>query len=405
MQFQAIPTSALAVAVPYFLVGAVGNAFGQKCPLEITYPAPLNSNAASDNGKDGRLQFTTDAVGNWGAVWQVVEIDEGTGEAHSAILFARSTDNGANWTEASLISSATPTGGHVNWTPQISRDGGIWIASWSSNDDLGGTIGDDGDILFVRSTDGGASWAEPQPLNANAAFDEGADSSVRIFPDGEANWVAVWRSTDDLEGTIGGDWDLLYARSTDGALSWTDPRPLSSNAGVDSALDYTFTLLTDGQGNWVAAWTSEDDLGGTIGEDRDILFARSTDGGANWSDVQPLNSNAAVDIRSDSSVWLGTDGMGVLVAAWNSADDVGGTVGEDWDILFARSTDGGTSWTEVEPLNSNATIDSGNDISVKLATDGVGTWLAIWVSSDDLGGTIGNDSDILFARSTDAGVS
>ncbi len=33
-----------------------------------------------------------------------------------------------------------------------------------------------------------------------------------------------------------------------------------------------------------------------------------------------------------------------------------------------------------------------------MATDGLVTWIAVWNSEDDLGGTIGNDYDILFAR-------
>ena len=39
----------------------------------------------------------------------------------------------------------------------------------------------------------------------------------------------------------------------------------------------------------------------------------------------------------------------------------------------------------------------------RVTTDGTGIWLAVWESVDDLGATIGTDSDILVARSTNAG--
>ena len=52
------------------------------------------------------------------------------------------------------------------------------------------------------------------------------------------------------------------------------------------------------------------------------------------------------------------------------------------------------------PLNNNAAHDRGSESDPQLATDGAGTWLAVFDSPDSLGGTIGNDFDILVARGT-----
>ena len=54
--------------------------------------------------------------------------------------------------------------------------------------------------------------------------------------------------------------------------------------------------------------------------------------------------------------------------------------------------------TDPVPLNTNATSDSGWDEVPQLTTDSNGVWLALWRSRDDLGGTIGTDQDVLFAR-------
>ena len=129
---------------------------------------------------------------------------------------------------------------------------------------------------MARSTDHGATWTYPQPLNSNAATDSGFDWYPEVTTDGAGHWVAVWRSSDDLGGTMGTDEDILMARSTDHGASWTYPEPLNCNADSDSGWDYEPVITTDGAGRWVAVWYSDDTLGGSIGFDTDILAARST---------------------------------------------------------------------------------------------------------------------------------
>ena len=170
---------------------------------------------------------------------------------------------------------------------------------WYSDDSLGGTIGLDADILVSRSTDAGASWTPAGPLNTNAATDSGSDSGPHVSTDGAGNWVAAWRSSDSLGGTIGTDGDILVSRSTDAGSSWTAPAPLNTNAASDSGLDNDPQITTDAVGNWVAVWHSDDSLGGTIGTDHDILLSRSTDAGSTWTAPAPLNSNAGSDSGSD----------------------------------------------------------------------------------------------------------
>jgi subtilisin-like proprotein convertase family protein len=251
----------------------------------------------------------------------------------------------------------------------------------------------------AHSTDDGVTWSDPEALASNANNGDYA----QVATDG-TTWVAVWRSVDNLGGTIGNDLDVLVSRSTDVGVTWTDAVPLNTNAAVDSAGDDNPQITTDGAGNWVAVWASGDSLGGEIGTDPDILVSRSTDDGLTWSDPAPLNTNATSDSEEDNLPQVTTDGT-TWVAVWRSDNSLDGTIGADWDILMASSTDAGATWTDPAPLNLNAATDSGGDASPvggppvgpQLATDRAGDWVAVWGSTDSLGNTIDTDRDILFA--------
>jgi hypothetical protein len=367
-------------------------------------PAALNTNADTDSGSDRYPQVTTDGAGNWVAVWVSNETLGGTLGSDWDILVSRSADNGANWTAPGTLNTNAATDSGYDYSPQVTTDGaGNWVAVWESVDTLGGTIGSDRDILVSRSTRNGASWTAPAPLNTNAATDSGYDYSPQVTTDGADNWVAVWWSEDTLGGTIGNDSDILVSRSTDNGVAWTAPAPLNGNAWRDLASDSLPQVTTDGVGNWVAVWTSYDTSGETVGLDFDILVSRSTDNGATWTAPAPLNTNAATDSGSDSGPQVTTDGAGNWVTVWYSYDTLGGTIGSDDDILVSRSTDNGVAWTDPAPLNTNAATDSGADYNPQVTTDGVGNWVAVWYSYDTLGGSIGSDEDIVVSRSTDNG--
>jgi len=363
-----------------------------------TAPAALNTNAATDSGSDMRPQVTTDGAGHWVAVWDSNDTLGGTIGTDPDILVARSTDNGVTWTAPAALNTDAATDGWGDWCPEVATDGaGHWVAVWWSFARFGGNPLGDWDIVVARSTDNGATWTAPAALNTNAGSDSGDDEYPQVATDGGSNWVAVWYSTDDLGGTIGTDWDTLVARSTDNGATWTAPVALNTNATTDSGTDRQSQVATDGGGNWMAVWESNDDLGGTIGTDYDILVARSTNNGATWTAPAALNTNAATDSGSDMAPQVTTDGGGNWVAVWCSTDSLGGTIGGDVDILVARSTNTGATWTAPAALNSNAATDSGNDYNPQAATDGGGNWMAVWESDDSLGGTIGTDWDILYA--------
>ena len=343
-----------------------------------TSPAPLTVDAVP-----GALpQVVTDGAGTWITNW-----------ISSGIRVSRSFDEGATWSTPILLSpqagSSSLYGGHP---ARLATDRtGIWVAVWNSGTSAGN--------LTSFSSDNGASWSVPAGLDPDAASDRRQDYPASVSTDGFGSWIAVWssRSSDSFD-QYGLDRDLLFVRSTDGGRTWNAPDALYPSARTDTGDDSEAALSVADNGDWIAVWTFTPRFHGGGHADKDILFALSSDGGATWSDATLLNANADTDEGDDTSPVVAAIGSGHWMAAWTSTDGLGGRLGSDPDILFAVSTSGRRMWPEPAPLHANAAEDPGG-ILPHLATDGRGTSIAIWYERRSDGGSFA-----LVARSDDNGV-
>jgi hypothetical protein len=165
----------------------------------------------------------------------------------------------------------------------------------------------------------------------------------------------------------------------------------SARAQLPDALDDPFVLdvapsyisvtriATDGSGSWIAVWDRWDAVGG----EPDIVYSRSVDGGLTWSAPAPVDANAGSDTSYDQAPLLAMDGTGTAVVVWN----------RDADVAFARSTDGGLTWSAPTLLAGSA-----NTFGHDIATDGAGTWVVTWTAEPA-------DYEIQVVRSTDGGAS
>ncbi len=370
--------------------------------FNFTSASVLNDYATSDSVDEFEPRLVTDGTGNWIAYWRSEENIGGTTGTDFDIVYATSDDNGANWSAAATLNSNATSDTESDSGPDIVTDGnGIWVAVWQSGDDLSSTIGNDVDILFARSTNNGSSWSTAAPLNSNADTDSGNDTSPRLATDGNGNYIAVWSSTDTLSSTIGADSDILFSTSDNHGVTWSAPEALASNAASDSGIDSDVKIQTDDSGNWIVVWESDDTLTSTIGSDDDLLFSLSTNNGGDWSTEAILNTNAASDSGNDSEPTFATDKSGNWIVVWTSSDSLVSTIGTDFDILFTRSTNNGTSWSSPAALNSNFAGTLG-DIQPHIAYGG-GEFFVTWSSFDSLSSTIGIDLDIFGSRSTDGG--
>lgn len=327
--------------------------------------------------------IATDQAGNWVAVWSGFTLPDFDA---LEIWTARSSDGGITWTDPALLAEDATS----YEVPKIATGGnGTWGALWTSRDapSCGFFCGTNSapevlvpgaGIVFARSTDAGASWSTPTVLSSNPPGAEN-QRGQKLATDGAGTWLAVWM-TDD---TVGTDWDLLFSVSTDDALTWSVPAPLNTNAASDTGTDSNPDIGFN-DGTWITAWNSNDPLGGTLGSDYDVLYATSTDGGVTWSAPSALAPNAASASGDDRYPSIRADGPGAWLAAWTSDDSLGGTLGTDWDILKSRSDDDGATWSSVSALNWEAATDASGiaDTLSGLARSDAGDWVAAWSRID-----------------------
>ena len=252
-------------------------------------------------------------------------------------------------------------------------------------------MGTDLDIVVARSTDNGATWSAPVAIDPSSSSDTGADERVSLGY-GDGVFVAIWQSFDGL------DYEIKWSRSANGGLTWSTPQVLTTN-GSDDTLP---SVASDGVGNWVAAWQSNE---GILGGEGDLLTSRSSDGGVTWTSPLIVNPNAISDTGADLRPRIATDGFGTWILVWDSDATLGGTIGSDLDIFFARSTDAGATWSAQAALDfATASTDTGNDANPDIATDGTGAWTVVWDTDENLDGTSGTDFDLGVSRSTDDGL-
>lgn len=193
-----------------------------------------------------------------------------------------------------------------------------------------------------------------------------ADEGVQIVTDGQGNWVAVWASTQasynvgSTQYDVGSDYDIWVSRSTDNGESWSSPRVLNTNATSDTTLgqdhvDLHPRIATDRQGHWIVVWDVNRFFRRGVGTfwDKDILVARSTNAGQSWSTPVELNSHAASDgANDDEKPDIAYGGRWLVV--WQSEYNPGGNIGDDFDIMWSESLNNGVSWSNATPMANAA---------------------------------------------------
>lgn len=235
------------------------------------------------------------------------------------ILFKRSQNGGGTFGTAANLSRNAGFSEH----PQISASGSSVYVVWADN-----TSGNK-EVLFARSTSSGNAFGTAAPLSS-----PGVNSyNQEIAASGNSVYV-VWQ-----EEREGGN-VVVFRASGDGGTTFGDPVVIAENVDEEA-----FPKVAADESAVHIVWANPGQPG--------LRHVSSSDGGATFSEVKQLNGNRPV-----GEAQVEVHGNNVYVV-W------GGLNAHAVDQLFyVKSSDGGTTFSEPASVNNDALV---NPMNVELA--------------------------------------
>ena len=228
-------------------------------------------------------------------------------------------------------------------------------------------------IVVSRSTDGGRTWSAPSTLIRDASTFFNDKESVTADPTRAATAYATW---DRLAQS--GSGPSYFSRTTDGGATWEAPRPIYDPRNLNQTLNNQIVVgPAAGGGASLLDFFPEFDVGQNNFVTHHLALVRSTDRGETWgapivvSDVRAVGTYDPQDptrtLRDGANLGSFAAGPGdTVVAVWQDSRFSGGV--RD-GIAFARSTDGGTTWSAPVQVNRVPTVQALLPV-VAIAVDG-----------------------------------
>ncbi len=342
------------------------------------YPNVRVNDASAQSKFAPRLSFVlTNTGGTTETVFLAVWADERTEDHHPDIYFARSADGGGSWSPDVLVSGAHQNGYSKNEPDITARltDGSLW-AVWADNRN------DDGDIYCSISHNQGMNWATATPVYTGT----GNQHSPRIAPHARSGYLyTIWEDERNDAG------DIYISRHTGAA--WSTPVQVSDDATGEEQRQPD--LAVDADGNVYAVW---EDL--RANDDGEIYFSHWVSGTAwsSWSADIRLN-DPTMDWANDPDIVAGPGDA--LFVAWMERSSTGPAT-YDFQIVAARSDDGGNTWNRsVVHRLYDASASNAFYAGPAIGVDPSGWVYVAWLYSPD---SQAATSTILFALSPDGGL-
>ena len=283
----------------------------------------------------------------------------------------RSTNGGQTWTEQSPDGGAHS--GDKEWftvdrTP-TSMGHGFQYQFWTefAACEFGG---------FSRSTDSGATWQTPISIpNAPQWGTLDVASNGNLFIGGGDSGSSFWcvRSTNAQNPAVTPTFDQITTVNMDGSLVYGGTVNPGGLAGqIFLAVDRSGGATN----NNVYMVASVSPFGGN---GTDVMFSRSTDGGATFSAPHRINDDP---VNPNKWHWFGTIGVapnGRIDSVWLDSRNAANNT--DSQLFYSYSTDGGVTWSPNVAVSNSFNPLEGWPIQNKIGD-------YITVVSDNAGGDV-----------------
>jgi hypothetical protein len=285
-----------------------------------------------------RVAFGRDGSREVYVLWQ--EIVFSGGSHGGEIFFARSMDGGRSFSAPLNLSNSPAGAGKGRLTAQLWHNGSLDLALGPDGSLYAAWTEYEGSLWVRRSTDGGASFADPLRVAGDAA-QPARGPALAVGPGNVVH----------LAWTVGEDpaADIRLATSQDGGGSFGAPRiPLESRGHADAP---KISVAGDGTLHLVYAESATGPL-----RRYHIRHARSTDGGRTFEEPRAISGRHPDEFESANFPALRLDGADNLYVLWDLFPD---HRARPRGLGFAYSMDGGRTFSTPAPVPGTADRELG----------------------------------------------
>jgi subtilisin-like proprotein convertase family protein len=262
-----------------------------------------------------------------------------------------STNNGSTWSSLYYISSVSSDKNFAG-TDDASSSAyyGRSYCVWSN------FAAGSPPAVISYTTNGGVSWSSMAQINnpPSGHYSQGVD--IRTGPNGEVYvcWAAPTSSSPYTEDFVG------FAKSTNGGVSWTVTENAYDENGIRGSL-FPTAIRVNGfpridvdrsggaRNGWIYIVTAERNLA-PAGSDPDVILHRSTDGGTTWSAGIKVNQDPVNNGKIQFFPAIRVDESGAVNVVYY---DNRNTTSDSSGVFLSRSTDGGSTWTDIQVSDHN----------------------------------------------------
>jgi signal peptidase I len=180
------------------------------------------------------------------------------------------------------------------------------------------------DILLAKSTDGGNTFGKVINVSHNLGFS--INPAIAASPLSKNVLYTTW------EDNSSGNYEIYFAKSTDGGNTFGKIVNISNNSGISS-----IPSISAYNSSVCVVW--EDNSSGNY----EIYFAKSTDGGNTFGKSINLSNNTGRSVLPNIAVSTNN----TLYVSWT---DNTNNIRGNQNLYFAKSTDGGNTFI-IQPVN------------------------------------------------------
>ncbi len=347
----------MSVVLLVFLAGLVGPAHPGEPGLTISGPSPFAG--CSGGGLDGLFEdaevepsIAVDPRDRRRLI-AVFQQDRFSSGAARGLVASRSEDGGRSWSEAELPFSVCAGGETTGW-PRASDP---WVSIGPNGRAYVAGLGLG--VAVSTSTDGGRRWSVPVTLAAGNTTELVDKCAVTADPARAGVAYAVWQRYRRRAGGPPIESDTLLGITRDGGRHWSTPRVvLGRSTGTGDVASVVLPDPARGRLYHLAYRQTGGVPGPGPGHLSLLLVQRSDDGGRTWTKPRRIAriQTVAASLHDPASGKLirpgvasfALDPAGRLYTVWQDSRFGGGGIDQ---VAFARSGDGGHTWTRPRRLD------------------------------------------------------